>query len=169
MSTVDENIEVTVTPKKIKTVPAKVGTVLTEHEFNTIKMMIQSRDVGDHRVAQALLNQCDVQKSIYWIWRLADINASNMVYLRTKASREFEAEANLFNISHKTNTSFALHLVEKNWLTEEIYQYLKPGILDELATRTRENNFYNLSIEIKDKYREFDPESVLTPLFISNE
>ena len=168
MSTVDENIEVTVTPKKIKTVPAKVGTVLTEQEFNTIKLMLKSRDVGDHRMAQALLNQCDVQKSIYWIWMLSD-HAYNMVYLRTKASREFEKEANLFSISGKSNTSFALHLVEKKWLTEEIYQYLKPGILDELAKRTRESNFYNLSIEIKDEFREFDPESVLTSLHGNNE
>jgi len=58
-----------------KTAPAKVGTVLTSQEYDTLNKMLSSTDKGDHRMAQALLNQCDVQKSIYWIWKLSKKHA----------------------------------------------------------------------------------------------
>lgn len=165
MSTVDENIEVSITlSKKEKAVPAKVGTVLTYQEFSTLEKMISSSDQGDHRVAQALLNQCDVQKSIYWIWKLSKGRTQYMVYLRTKASREFEKESDLFHISYKKATAFALHLIEKKWLTEEIYQYLKPEIMDELVARNKEANFYDIHITIKDVYKEYDPDHTLVKL-----
>ncbi len=148
-----------------KTAPAKVGTVLTSHEYDTLNKMLSSNDQGDHKVAQAILNQCDVQKSIYWIWKLSKGNkSSRMVYLRTKASREFEKTANLFHISYQKATAFAFGLIQKNWLTEEIYQYLKPEIMDELVARNKEANFYDIHITIKDQYKEYDPEHTLLKL-----
>lgn len=148
-----------------KTVPAKVGTVLTEQEYSTLYKMVASSDEGDHRMAQALLNQCDIQKSIYWIWRLSKPNANNMVYLRTKASREFAKSSDLFNISWMKATAFALHLIKTKWLTEEIYQRLKPEIMDEMAERNKNGNFYEVHLVIKEQYREYDPESTLTKLY----
>jgi len=163
MSTVDENIEVIVSPKKIKTVPGKLGTVITEEEFSTLEKMLRSSDTGDHRMAQAILNQCDVQKSIYWIWRLTkDYNSHKMVYLRTKASREFNKESNLFPISYMKATEFAFHLIDKQWITPEIYQYLKSEILHELKLRTQNSNFYDLHITIKETYKELDSNHILT-------
>lgn len=148
-----------------KTVPAKVGTVLTEHEYDTLNKMLKSKDPADHTMAQAILNQCDIPKSIYWIWKLAKQgNSTRMVYLRTKASRDFSSFSMLFSISNRKATSFALLLVEKKWLTEEMYQRLKPEILDELAARNKEMNFYEIYIDIKETYSQFDPESALTHL-----
>jgi hypothetical protein len=147
-----------------KTAPAKVGTVLTSQEYETLNKMLSSNDEGDHRMAQAILNQCDVQKSIYWIWKLSKKHASDMVYLRTKASRDFNKESNLFPISWQKATAFALGLIAKNWLTEEIYQYLKPEIMDELVARNKEANFYDIHITIKEEYKEYDPEHTLVKL-----
>jgi hypothetical protein len=142
-----------------------VGTVLTLKEYETLDKMLSSTDKGDHTMAQALLNQCDIQKSIYWIWKLSKKgNSSRMVYLRTKASREFEKTSNLFHISWQKATAFALNLVEKGWLTEEIYQYLKPEIMDELVARNKEANFYDIHITIKEEYKEYDPEHTLLKL-----
>jgi len=148
-----------------KTVPTKVGTVLTEHEYDTLNKMLKSKDHADHTMAQAILNQCDIPKSIYWIWKLArNGNTTRMVYLRTKASREFSSTSTLFHISNQRATSFALYIVNKKWLTEEIYQRLKPEILDELSARNKEGNFYEIYVDIKETYAEFDPESALTHL-----
>ena len=147
-----------------KTVPAKVGTVLTSQEYETLDKMLSSRDPGDHRMAQAILNQCDVKKSIYWIWKLSKKNATRMVYLRTKASRDFNKESNLFPISWQKATAFALELFGKKWLTEEIYQYLKPEIMDELVKRNKDANFYEIHITIKEEYKEYDPEHTLLKL-----
>lgn len=155
--------------KQKKKVPGKLGTVLTQTEFETVHKMICSHDQGDHRMAQAILNQCDIQKSIYWIWKISKGRAANMVYLRTVASREFEKETQLFKITWMKATQFGFYLHEKGWLTQEIYQFLKPEILEELGSRSSYQNFYQINIVIKDDYREFDPQSVLTPLEISND
>lgn len=154
----------TSTLTKKKTAPAKVGTVLTEHEYSTLQKMLASKDPEDHTMAQAILNQCDVPKSIYWIWKLARNYSSQMVYMRTKASREFSRESGLFEIAWMKATFFALRLIKKGQLTPEIYQHLKPEILDELASRNSANNFYDMHITIKDEYKEFDPDHILTKL-----
>jgi len=147
-----------------KTVPSKLGTVLNEHEYETLGKMLWSKDEGDHRMAQAVLNECNVKASIYWIWKLARSKASNMVYLRTKASRLFQAEAELFTISHQKATAFALKMHAKQWLTPEIYAKLKPEILDELVARNKEANLYNIHVTIKDPFLEYDQEDQLLQL-----
>lgn len=162
MPTVDGNIEVKTKKKKVKTVPAKLGTVITEQEFNTLDNMLRSKDQGDHRMAQAILNQCDIQKSIYWIWKLAKHSSSNMVYLRTKASREFQVSAKLFEIAWMKPTDFAIHLHKKGWLTIEIFARLKPGILDELTQRNKGKNLYDMHATLKDELKQYDPEEADT-------
>lgn len=147
-----------------KTVPGKLGTVLTEHEYETLDKMLCSKDEGDHRMAQAILNQCDVKASIYWIWKLARKNASKMVYLRTKASRVFQVEAELFSIAYKKATAFALAMHAKQWLTPEIYVRIKPEILDELVARNKESNLYNIHVTIKYPFLDYDQEDKLLQL-----
>jgi hypothetical protein len=142
-----------------------VGTVLTLKEYETLDKMLSSHDKGDHTMAQALLNQCDIPKSIYWLWKLSKGNkASRMVYLRTKASRDFDKATDIFKISWMKATQFALHIKSKGWLTEEIYQYLKPEIMDELVARNKADNFYDIHITIKEEYKEYDPEHTLVKL-----
>jgi len=153
----------------LEAVPTKVGTVLTEHEYNTLESMLSSKDKENHTMAQHILNQCDIKASIYWIWKLAYgrsgwHHASTMVYLRTKASREFRDSSSLFDIARKRPTDFAFWLITKKWMTTEIYQYLKPRILDELVARNKNDNFYDMHVTIKETYQELDPEQTLMKL-----
>lgn len=167
MPTVDENIEVSLSPKKVKTVPGKLGTVITEQEFEALDKMLRSNDQGNHRMAQAILNQCNIKESIYWIWKLSKQSGSNMVYLRTKASREFRDQSGLFTISWMKPTAFAMHLHAKKWMTPEIYTRLKPGILDELANRNKAENLYDIHVTIKDEYKQYDPENTDTVISLT--
>ena len=60
-------------------------TILNAEKYETILRMLKSTDVADHTIAQLLLNNCNVNKSIYWIWKLAKNGySSRMVNLRTK-------------------------------------------------------------------------------------
>jgi len=147
-----------------KTVPGKLGTVLTEPEYDTLNAMLSSRDEGDHRMAQAILNQCDIKTSIYWIWKLARTHSHKMVYLRTKASREFRDATDLFSLGYMKYTPFALAMHEKGWLTPEIYARIKPGILDELIERNKNNNVYNIHVTIKDAFLNYDQDDQLLQL-----
>ncbi len=105
-------------------------------------------------MAQLILNTCDIQKSIYWIWKLARHGSHNMVNLRTKASRSFRDKSQLFYIAHLTSTRFANHLAGKDWLTSEIYQTLEEEIIKEAANKVS-NVFYDVELTIKDKYKDF--------------
>lgn len=157
MPTVDENIEVSITPKKIVVAtPLKNGEpapILTEETYNTLKGMLSSADEGNHKMAQLILNTCDIEQSIYWIWRLVrEVGNWRMVNLRTKASRAFRDMSELFNIGSKAHLSFAEWLIQKDWMTPEIYQLLEQRILDTLTHQQR-NKFYDVTITIKDEYK----------------
>ncbi|HPC34864.1 MAG TPA: hypothetical protein PLP73_04290, partial [Candidatus Absconditabacterales bacterium] len=127
----------------------EIAPILNEETYNTLKGMITSRDEGNHKMAQLILNTCDIQKSIYWIWKLARHGSQyNMVNLRTKASRSFRDKASLFHISHLNSTRFAKYIASKDWLTSEIYQRLEEEIVKEAALRVS-NDFYDVELTIK--------------------
>lgn len=132
----------------------EIAPILNEETYNTLKGMITSRDEGNHKMAQLILNTCDIQKSIYWIWKLARHGSHNMVNLRTKASRSFRDKSQLFYIAHLPSTRFATHLAGKDWLTSEIYQTLEEEIIKEAANKVS-NVFYDVELTIKDKYKDF--------------
>lgn len=145
-------------------VPVIAGTtVLTEENYLTLDKMLSSCDEGDHRMAQLILNQCNVQLSIYWIWKLAKYKAHRMVNLRTKASRKFRDDSNLFYISNQNEYEFSKGIDNKNWLTPELFQLLKPGIVRILSHDNR-NRFYNLHFTVREDKKHFDPEQELQEL-----
>lgn len=149
-----------------ESVPVEItsaGTVITEVEYYTLLGMLKSSDSENHKIAQLLLNRCDVAKSIYWIYKLSNEYASRMVYLRTKASREFQKSCDLFTISYKKPEYFAKWLVEKNWLTPDIFQRLKSGILSDLK-RQCSNEYFDIYVTLREKYAEYDPSDTHQPL-----
>ena len=147
---VEKYYPVVATPLK----DGETAPILNEETYNTLKGMLTGRDEGNHKMAQLILNTCDIQKSIYWIWKLARHGSHNMVNLRTKASRSFRDKSQLFYIAHITSTRFATHLAGKDWLTSEIYQTLEEEIIKEAANKVS-NVFYDVELTIKDKYKDF--------------
>lgn len=138
-------------------------TILTEDSANTLNKMLGSKDPADHLVARQILNQLDVEKSIYWIWQLAKNHNTRMVYLRTKASREFNTKAQVFTISYKKSLEFAEWLNNKKWLTHDIYQALKDDINKTMKDKLK-NVFFDSHITIKDYYKELDPNNEIINL-----
>lgn len=136
--------------------PTKTGeaTILDEESYNSLVSMLKSNNEEDHKMAQLILNTCDIQKSIYWIWKLANYYAFRMVNLRTKAGRYFRDNANLFGIAGTAGPKFVEHLEHKGWLTPEIYQVIEKDTIERLK-RVCHNKFYNVSIQIKDEYKHY--------------
>lgn len=151
--------------------PVKGGeaTVLNEETYNSLLTMLRSPNEADHRMAQMILNTCDIVKSIYWIWRLGiDTGySSRMVYLRTKASRDFRDKSRLFYIITKTPLKFAEFLNEQGWMTPEIYKYLEAAIIKTLTIQFR-NTFYDVAFQIKERYIHL-PENTNTIKIIQDE
>ena len=66
------------TPLKAPQVEPGV-TILTIDTAKTIADMLMSKDPADHLMAQLILVQVDVQKSIYWLWQLAQRKAIDVL------------------------------------------------------------------------------------------
>ena len=146
-------------------VPNPGTAYLTEESFETLKSMLQSKNEGDHKIAQLILNQLDIEANIMYIYDLAKnlYLSNNMVNLRTKASRQFRDASNLFYIANCSSYQFACWLLGKGWLTPERFQKLKPAIVKSLAFKD-DNRFYRLHFEIRDDYRNLDSDNKLEPL-----
>jgi hypothetical protein len=104
-------------------------------------------------MAQLILNTCDIQKSIYWLWKMTREGwiINNMVNLRTKASRSFRDLSNLFAIYSMGPLRFAEFCNNKGWLTSEIYMRLEYDIIETLSGKFN-NTFYDVDFKIKNKY-----------------
>ena len=145
-------------------VPQVGAAVITEESYSTLLGMIKSRDPNDHTMAQLILSKVDVQASIMYIYKLARSGySSNMVNLRTKAGRKFRDESGLFLLSSYGIYNFACFLNRKDWLTPERFQMLKEDIVNHLSGRD-DHTFYQLSFEIRDKYKHLDPDNKLKKL-----
>jgi len=140
-------------------------TILTEDTYNTLYGMLRSNDEGNHRMAQAILNQLKIQESIYFIWKLAKHHSYKMVYLRTKASRKFVEDTNLWRLERLDETEFAEYLDNRKWLTLELYQLLITDIVDHLRIKNN-SRFYDFHITIKEEYKHLSPEDKLQKLIV---
>lgn len=136
-------------------------TILNENSYQTLVIMLSSNDDADHKMAQAILNRIKVNESLYFIWKLSKNYSYNMVYLRTKASRKFVVDANLWKLARLDETEFAEYLNELNILSYEIYQKLIYEIKNRIV-RYNNNTFYDFHITIKEKYKHLSPEDKLT-------
>ncbi len=145
---VEKYVPVVATPLK----DGEPAPVLDEEKYETLLGMLSSRDEGNHKIAQLVLNTCDIEKSIYWIWKLATRHGGQMVNLRTKASRAFRDKSMLFSIWGMSSLSFLEHCNRNDIITPEIYQRLEDDILTTLTHQVR-NTFYNVQITIRNKYK----------------
>lgn len=150
-----------------KTAPTKLGTVITEEVYERLNTMLDSPDEGNHKMAQLILNQCDVPKSIYWIWKLAHRDywkAERMVYRRTKASRNFIAECDFDRLRNKNAAQALRYITRKGWATPEIYEKLQQSAVRELEMWVKSNDLYKIYFELKPELKHLDPEDDIKEL-----
>jgi hypothetical protein len=137
--------------------------ILNEESYNRLKDMLGSSDPENHKMAQLILNQLNIRESIYYIWLLSKNHSSRMVYLRTKAGREFQAACQLFGIAMMDEQQFAVWLRTRHWLNIDLYQKLKRGIRNRIG-RDNTNPFYDFHITIKPEFLALDPSDQITKL-----
>lgn len=142
--------------KPLTASPIGEAVIINEEIYESLLTMFSSSDEENHLMGRLILNTCDIKKSIYWIWKLSKKGwhiANRMVYLRTKASRTFRDLSRLYYISGKDAREFAKWLINEKWMTQEIYQYLETDIL-KLTFSQCKNSFYDVTISIKDEYKD---------------
>lgn len=134
--------------------------IIDEESFNTLRGMLRSSDKDDWTMAQMILTKCNVEKSIYYIWLLSrKCYVHNMVNLRTKAGRKFRDDTNLFSLCGYNEEILLKYLVNKDWVTKEIFQKLIPEITKSVNSRTF-NQFFDVSLTLKDDYKKYTDETI---------
>lgn len=152
-------MEETTTYVPLVATPLKKGAaplVLDEEMYESLKSLLKSTDEENHRLAQFTLNTCDIQKSIFWLWKLADNHSHRMVNLRTKASRYLKETAQLEKLRTMDETEFASWLIDKNWMTPNIFQVLEPHMIKELKDQC-DNQYYDVTVRLKEEYKHLTP------------
>lgn len=142
--------------------------ILDETSYESLRNMFKSGDNENIKIAQLILAGCDIQKSIYWIWKLSrgDGFTHIMVNLRTKAGRNFRDMSKLFTLSVSPPTKFLMILATEDWLTPEIYSKLESKLINHLKFQC-DNLFYDVEIKIKSRYEHLT--ETKTPIKISYE
>jgi len=135
-----------------KAVSVLTGTaILDEQGYEKLKLMFDSEDEENHLIGQMILLDYDVNKSLYWIWRLSKGYVFNMVNLRTKKGRAFRDATDVYKLSNYDGNQFAVVLEKRGLLTPELFKLLEQDIIDSTSWYT--NHFYQVKLEIKDKYK----------------
>jgi hypothetical protein len=149
--------------QKLVSPPEGGGTILDKESYETILEMLKSRDEANHLMVQTMLTQCNVEKSIYWIWQLAKNGyyVNNMVNLRTKLGRKFRDDSSLFWLSGTSEKTFASWLRKKGWLTPWIWAQLKQKIYN-THKNSFSNEFYEVTLTLKPEYEVYniDPQQL---------
>ena len=152
-------MEETTTYVPLVATPLKKGAaplVLDKEMYESLESLLKSSDQENHKLAQFTLNTCDIQKSIFWLWRLADHHSHKMVNLRTKASRYLQTTANLPSLSRMDETKFAEWLIDRDWMTHEIFMILEKPILEALKEQC-DNQYYDVTVKLKEEYKHLTP------------
>lgn len=152
-------MEETTTYVPLVATPLKKGAaplVLDEEMYESLKSLLKSGDEENHRLAQFTLNTCDIQKSIFWLWKLANDYSYRMVNLRTKASRYLKETAQLERLSSMDERKFASWLIDKNWMTPDIFQVLEPYMIKALKDKC-DNQYYDVTVKLKEEYKHLTP------------
>jgi hypothetical protein len=138
--------------------------ILTEEKYKRLDSMFGSHDPGDHKMGQLILNKVNVEKSIYWIWKLAKSHCGRLVNLRTKDSRKLNEACSIYTLAYARETEFGHYLINKGWMTPEIFIKLKSGIQGETKYHVRNDKFFEFSVELKPQHKYLDPTDTLTKL-----
>jgi len=140
--------------------------ILNEHSYGRLKGMFNSEDEADHKIGQILLSKVNVEKSIYYIWLLAqNCRPGNLVNLRTKAGRELnEACQGVVRFQWTSEPEFGRFLISKGWMTPEIFMKLKEPLRNDVHNKIAREPFYEFSIELKQENKHLDPDDKLTKI-----
>ena len=149
--------------QKLVSPPLGGGIILDKESYETILAMLKSGDAANHVMVQTMLTQCNVEKSIYWIWQLArnSYYVNSMVNLRTKLGRKFRDDSGLFWLCGASEKQFASWLKRKGWLTPWIWSKVKSKIYN-THKHSFGNEFYEVTLTLKPEYEVYntDPQQL---------
>jgi len=134
-----------------------LSTVLDENSYESVRAMFKSKSEADHLVAKHILWQCDVRKSMYYIWKLSTEHGIPGIItysVRDKIGKAFLRKVDIWQLSKLDEENFAEYLCDEKLLTTELFSKLSGEIIEEIKERS-ENKFYNVKLTINQKFAQY--------------
>lgn len=147
-------IELTLIPTGTVALEAAVPTkkIIDYELYEKLKVMFSSSDRGNYPIAEQMLIDCDIEKSIYYIWKL--LKSDGFIYKlnrRLKKVRTFLSEPHVRNVSYRNFYNFVTYIKIEKLLTPEIWNIVEPEITKQILGRCL-NDFYHVELKLKDLY-----------------
>lgn len=129
--------------------------VIDNAVYESLNNMLGSSDSTNHTTAIEIISNCDIDKSLYYLWKLIKDHMSVMENFRkNKNFRLFKEKANYSMLSHKTEKSILAYLDMKNVLTPEIYQTLIVEVIKNYQ-RSMQSELFDITLTPATKYQKY--------------
>ena len=122
--------------------------IMDQELYERVNGMLSSSDKEHWPIAEDILMTVDVDKSIYWMWKLIR-NHWWRFNRRRKAVREKITQHDvLCRIVSRNEHSFAEYLAREGRMTEEIWNRLYPEIIKHMNYKTA-NPWFDVELKMK--------------------
>lgn len=122
--------------------------IMDQELYQRIDGMLSSSDREHWPIAEDILMTVDVDKSIYWMWKIVRAHWWRFNRRRKAVREKITQHRILSHIVGRPIYPFAEWLVREGRMTEEIWGYLGKDVENTIITRSN-NQFYDVELKMK--------------------
>lgn len=153
------NKNVTIIDEKLMAKLSGNNVIIDEDSFVSLRDMLKSSDQENHTVARKILYECDIDNSLYYIWKLAKSGCFwNMHENRTKLGREFVGKTKLYQLHNMSAKKFLAEVESRKLLTKEIFTNLRQELIEDVEhnlKRVGVHNLVDINFKFNDTYSQY--------------
>ncbi len=142
---------------------------LDEDSYQSLKSMLESKDADNHKVSADILANCDIEKSMFWLWKLARKHSYDVgKYSQWKNIRLFMEKSNWYSLSGMNSEGFIKFMHTRGLLTAENFDVLIKDAA-ELYRGSLSTNLFNMVLTPVSKYRDYVQPDHVFPVGLSKQ
>ena len=136
------------------------ASVIDEYTYDSVDSMLDSDDEESNIMGAEILANCNVSKSMFYIWKLARKYYSRITSVHTKNIRLFEEQSELRVLYNLDEEHFIEHLHQKGLLTKEYFDLLIANASKNYNV-TLNTSVFQIVVTPSDKYREYRDDNMI--------
>ena len=128
--------------------------VIDEDSYETIMSMLDSRNKDDKNTAVEIICNCDIEKSLIYLWKIGQTNAYDIRSTNSKNARLFQEESKWRELTGLNAEDFIVDLKARGLLTKEWCKMLLKEASD-IYKDTLKSNMFKLVLIPTQEYFEY--------------
>ena len=122
--------------------------IMDEELYQRVHDMLSSSDSGHWPIAEEILFTVDVDKSIYWMWKIVRTHWWRFNRRRKAVREKITQHPILSIIVGKSDHWFADWLAREGRMTEEIWNRLQPAVMKHMESKIV-NPWFDVELKMK--------------------